>query len=218
MGTKHFAFGSYEEDVDAGQSVKYEVNPNDFKIDENCSINSAAYISREGEFVVVTSVRGKPDGNFIACQIPMDIKTGQYKFKVSVTSVSEPENTAIIESPVYVDINSQAETDAPPRIQKLNFITHPTVIPVADLTGDALAISGKHMRHVTGVKTISPTIFFNILYFDNDYVKARVISAPRVQGLRMVYPIIEYTIKNKKGEFVSSGEIRSTIPLRIQGD
>ena len=218
MGTKHLFFGSYEDDVDAGQYVKYEVIPSEFKINEDCIINSAAYISREGDLVVVSSARGQSEGNFIACDVPIDIKTGQYKFKVSVISISEPENTAIIESHVYFDINGREDKDAPPVIGTLHFITHPTIIPVADLTGDSLAISGKHMRHITSIKTISPTIFFNITFCDNEYVRARVISVPQVRGLRLVYPIIEYTIKNKQGEFVSSGEIKSNIPLRIQGD
>jgi hypothetical protein len=218
MGTKHYTFRSYEDDVDAGQYVKYEVDPSEFKIDEDCIINSAAYISKEGEVVVVSSARGQPEGNFIACDVPIEIKTGEYKLKVSVVSLSKPENTAIIESYAYISINGKEDVDSPPKIETVHFTLHQGVIPVADLTGDTLAITGKHLRHVTGIKIQSPPIFFNITFHDNEYIKAKAISVPRVQGLRLVYPVFEYTILNKKGEFVSSGEIRSSIPLRIQGD
>ena len=197
MGTKHYTFRSYEDDVDAGQYVKYEVDPGEFKIDESCSINSAAYISKEGEVFVVTSAWGKPEGNFIACDVPIEIKTGEYKLKVSVVSLSKPEDTAIIESYVYFNINGIEDKDAPPEIKTLHFTLHQAVIPVADLTSDTLAIMGKHLRHVTSIKILSPSVFFNIIFHDNEYIKARAISVPRVQGLRLVYPIVEYTIKNK---------------------
>lgn len=218
MGTKHFNFESYEDDVDAGGLLIFSVNVNDFKIDEDCAINSAALISEEGKFVAITSVRAVGDGNYFEFNAPDEIETGQYKFKISIFSISKPEDTAIIETLGDIGIVGDGGWTMPPSVDTLRFMNHSTTIPAADITGDVLQISGEHLNHVTSIKAISPSIFFNIIFHSKSYIKARAISAPRVQGLRLVYPRLEYTINNYEGEFVSSGEIRSNIPLRIQGD
>lgn len=218
MGTKHFYFESYEDGVSASDRVTFEIDVNDFKIDEDCIINSAAYISIEGEVLVVNSVVAVSEGNYFAFNVPDDIKSDDYKFKISVCSISSLDNTAIIESLGYINIDGDGGWNTPPAIENLHFMAHSSIVPVADITGDFLAISGSHLDYVTDIKVISPTIFFNIIFHSKNYIKAKAISAPRVQGLRLVYPRLEYTIKTDTGEFVSSGEIRSNIPLRIQGD
>lgn len=218
MGTKHFYFKSYEDDVDASDHVTFEVDVNDFRIGEDCAINSAAFISEEGEVVVVSSVTAMVEGNCFAFNVADDIQTNQYKFKISVFSISKPDNTAIFETSGYIGINGDGGWNIPPGIDGLRFTTHATTIPVADLTSDVLQISGNNLNYVTDIKIISPAVFFNIIFRSKNLIKARAISVPAVQGLRLVYPRLEYTINDDQGIFVSSGEIRSNIPLRIQGN
>lgn len=217
MGTKHYYFESYEDDVDASDRVTFDVDVKDFKIDEDCAINSAALISEEGVFVVINSVQAVGEGNYFEFYVPDDIKSDQYKFKISVYSISRPEDTAVIETSGYIGIVGDGGWNVQPSVDGLRFMNHSTIIPVAEIAGDVLEIRGDHLNSVTDIKVTSPAMFFNIIFHGKNYIKARAISAPRVQGLRLVYPRFEYAINNTRGDFVSSGEIRSTIPLRIQG-
>lgn len=218
MGTLHLKFEDYPDDAQSDDDESFTVNANDFVVTDDVSINSAAFISEQGLNFPVEMVLAVSSGNFFAVRIPGEIPTGKYHFKISVVSLDDPSNTAIIETESAIEIQGGDEWLNPPVISSVHFRNHPTTIPAADLTGDALVINGENLNHVTSLKLTSPSILFNITNHSQKVMTAKAISAPRVQGLKLVFVIFEYTITNEQGEFVKSGEVRSNTPLRIQGE
>lgn len=218
MGTLHVKFKNYPVVADAGYEETFSVDKNDFEITEDMSINSAAFISDQGLNVSVTQVYCIEDGNLIFLYVPSDIPTGFYRFKMSVVSFCDPSHTAVIETDNLIQIDGEGERGKLPIITSVHFRSHPTTIPVADLTGDSLIVSGNYLEHVTAIKLTAPPLLFNITAHGKREMTGKAISAPRVQGLKIVLPLFEYTMTDEQGEFISSGEIRSEMPLRIQGD
>lgn len=218
MGTLHVKFEDYPDHAIADGDESFTVNINDFVVTNDVSINSAAFIGEQGQMYPVEMVVAVKRGNFFAVRIPDEISAGDYRFKISVVSVKDPSNTAIIETERWIQIQGEDDWKKPPVISSVHFRNHPTTIPAADLTGDALVINGENLDHVTSLKLITPPVLFNITTRSPQVMTAKAISAPRVQGLKLVFVEFEYTITNEHGEFVESGEVRSNTPLRIQGD
>lgn len=218
MGTLHVKFKNYPVATDAGKSESFAVDKADFEITEDMSINSAFFISDQGLNVPATQVYCIENGNFIFLYIPRFIPTGYYRFKMSVVSFCDPTHTAVIETDNLIQIDGESEQGKLPIITSVHFRNHPTTIPAADLTGDSLIVNGNYLDHVTAIKLVAPPVLFNITTHGKRELTGKAISAPRVQGLKLVFPLFEYTMTNEQGEFISSGEIRSEMPLRIQGD
>ncbi len=218
MGTLHIKFEDYPDDAIADDDESFTVSVNDFIVTDDVSINSAVFISEQGLNFPVEMVMAVNNGNFFAVRVPSEIPTGKYHFKISVVSLDVPSNTAIIETERWIEIQGEDDWKNPPVITSVHFRNHPTTIPAADLTGDALVINGENLNHVTGLKLIAPSVLFNITTRSSKVMTAKAISAPRVQGLKLVFVEFEYTITNEQGEFIESGEVRSNTPLRIQGD
>jgi hypothetical protein len=218
MGTLHIKFEDYPDDAEAGEYESFIVDASEYLITDDTLINSAAFTSEQGLIVPVEMVIPLKDGNLFSVRIPSEIATGDYQFKVSVVSLADPTKTAIIETDNAIEIQGESDWNDPPIISSVHFRNHPTTIPAADLTSDALVINGENLNHVTALKLISPSVLFNITTHSKKVMTAKAISAPRVQGLKMVFVEFEYTITNEQGEFVESGEVRSNTPLRIQGD
>lgn len=218
MGTLHFKFKTYPIVADAGYEESFFVDKDDFEITEDLSVNSAAFISDKGLIVPVDPVVCIENGNYFFLFVPNDIPTGFYRFKISVVSFCDPSHTAVIETETPIQIDGESERNNPPIVTSVHFRNHPTTIPAADLTGDFLIVTGNYLDHVTAIKLIAPSVLFTITAHAKREMTVKAISAPRVQGLKLAFPLFEYTITDEQGEFISSGEIRSDMPLRIQGE
>jgi hypothetical protein len=218
MGTLNIKFKTYPVSADAGYEESFVVDKNDFEITEDLQINSAAFISEDGLNIPVTQVYCNDEGNLIFLYVPNDIPTGFYRFKISVVSFCDPSHTAVIETENLIQIDGESERNNPPIVTSVHFRNHPTTIPAADLTGDFLIVTGNYLDHVTAIKLIAPPVLFTITAHAKREMTVKAISAPRVQGLKLAFPLFEYTITDEQGEFISSGEIRSDMPLRIQGE
>ena len=218
MGTLHFKFKNYPIVADAGYEETFSVDSCDFEITEDMSINSAVFMSEEGLIIPVTQAYCNDEGNLIFLYVPNDIPTGFYRFKISVVSFCDPSHTAIIETENLIQIDGENERNNPPIVTSVHFRNHPTTIPAADLTGDFLIVTGNYLDHVTAIKLIAPSVLFTITAHAKREMTVKAISTPLVQGLKLSFPLFEYTITDEQGEFISSGETRSDMPLRIQGE